>query len=135
MTRRTLAHSAATAAASALAFAAWIGWDRTYDLMPGTSSYTGPLQAWQVIGCAFSILAVIVVAIRARLQIPALVVSVTTAVTAAYSIWAATMTNDIGANMWPIGAALVAGGAAIGTAVAAKITQALLDRGRPLATA
>ena len=103
--------------------------------MPGTTSYTGPLQAWQVIGCAFSILAIIVVAVRARLSISALVVSVTTAVTGAYSIWAANPTNDIGANLWPIGAAMVAVGAAIGAAVAASITQALLDRGKPVIAA
>jgi hypothetical protein len=129
MNRRTLLYSIATAAASALAFAAWIGWDRTYDLMPGTTSYTGPLQAWQVIGCTLSVLAIVVVAVRAPLRISALVVSVTTAVTVAWIIWSLNMTNNIGANLWPIGAAMVAVSVATGTTVAAHITRVLLGRG------
>lgn len=30
---------------------AWLGWDTEQTLIPGTSSYEGPFEAWQVIGC------------------------------------------------------------------------------------
>ncbi|GLY05478.1 MULTISPECIES: hypothetical protein [Actinoplanes] len=38
---------------------AWLGWDTQYDFDPVTSSYSGPYEAWQVAGCAVTLLIVL----------------------------------------------------------------------------
>lgn len=52
--------SIAIAALSALSWFAWMGWDQEYQLDPRTGVYSGPFEAWQVIGCALSLLVLLV---------------------------------------------------------------------------
>jgi DMSO/TMAO reductase YedYZ heme-binding membrane subunit len=45
---------------AAVLWFAWMGWDTHYQTDPVTQVTSGPYEAWQVVGCALSLLVVFV---------------------------------------------------------------------------
>jgi hypothetical protein len=99
----------------------WLGWDQQRN--PGG---TGPYEAWQVVGLALTLAVVAAVSSwRSADTAQAMVVVLLMAavLTVAFSIDAATdITPD--ANLWPVGALLLFGGATLGLWVVALLTRA-----------
>jgi peptidoglycan/LPS O-acetylase OafA/YrhL len=92
------------AAAGAAAWFAWLAWDTTYQIDPASGQASGPYEAWQVVGCGITVVAV---AVLTGLTLPhpwlsALVVTV--AFTVAWSI---TASRDDLSGLWLVGAMLV----------------------------
>ncbi|MDG4810482.1 hypothetical protein O7634_27325 [Micromonospora sp. WMMD1120] len=99
------------AAATVGAWVLWLGWDTEYTVDAETGASSGPYQAWQVIGCVLTLVALAALA-GTRLS-PWLVAPVmTVAFTAAWS-WRAASTDDSG--LWVIGGILVLVGMAAGS--------------------
>ncbi|MEE6259693.1 hypothetical protein [Plantactinospora sonchi] len=109
------------------AYWAFLGWDTERDVDPVTGAETGPYQAWQVLGLG-AVLAVLTFEAgrRGRPWLATLVVPAV--LTASFSVDAATDPGSDG--LWPIGAALVAFGSAVGTVLVAGL-GAYLGRRRP----
>jgi hypothetical protein len=104
-------------------WAGWMGWDRVRDVDPVSGVASGPYQPWQVVGCLMCLVLVAVLAVR-RLPVPAVAVEMAVVFTLAWSTSAAT-TPGRGANLWPIGAALILPAMLAGTAVVAGAARAL----------
>lgn len=103
------------AGGAALSYEGWLGWDRQYDIDPVTGNYSGPYQAWQVVGC---VLTIAVLATGAGLlRRPGLAVAVVPVVF--MLLWSrdAARTDDSG--MWAIGAIMLAFGSLSGVAAVA----------------
>ncbi|BCL15540.1 hypothetical protein [Micromonospora sagamiensis] len=114
----------ALGAAAALAYLAFLGWDREKDLDPVTGSETGPYEAWQVVGLALVVGVLAFVAGRKH-QVVAALVAIPAALTLAFVGTAVTGPEP---GFWPIGAALVALGSAAGTALVALIGRSAANR-------
>jgi hypothetical protein len=102
-------------AATLAAWWLWLGSDTRYEVDPVTGSTTGPYEPVQVVGCVLSLL-VVAVAGGLLLRPWLVVVVMTVAFTAAWSVAAATRDES---GLWVVGAALVAVGMAAGTAACA----------------
>lgn len=63
---QTTATAALLAAATALDYALFLGWDQVEDRDPATGALTGPYGAWQVAGCLLVLLALGLWAARHR---------------------------------------------------------------------
>ncbi|XTZ14007.1 hypothetical protein ACQSSU_21160 [Micromonospora echinospora] len=109
--------------AAAVAYLAFLGWDREKDLDPVTGAETGPYEAWQVVGLALAVGALAFVAGRKH-QVVALA-AIPVVLTLAFVITAVTGPEP---GLWPIGAALMALGSAAGTAVMALIGRSTANR-------
>lgn len=110
---------------SLVVYLAWLGWDtdRTY----GPDGKTGPYEAWQVVGAALSVGAVVAWAgWRGQPGWAAVVALVVVVVT--WSVIAATDPNTDGANLWPVGAALLAPVVGAGTALVAFVADGVSRR-------
>ena len=94
----------------AASYLAWLGWDQEKTRVPGTFEFEGPYEPWQVVGLAFTLAAITAVtAWRSSALGWTAVVTITVVLTSAFSIDAATeRTQD--ANLWPIGAFMLAVG-------------------------
>lgn len=108
---------------------AWLGWDTEYQFDPSTQTYSGPYEAWQVIGCGLTFAAV---AVAAALLLPPWLVTLVMpiAFTIAWSVRAAG-SDDTG--LWGVGAVLVLIGTAMSAAVLAFgtfLARWLLNRAR-----
>jgi hypothetical protein len=91
----------------------WLGRDTTYQTDPVTGVATGPYEAWQVIGCVLSLVAIAVVG--AWVLPPwTVIVAMTVSFTLVWS-WAAAVADETG--LWLVGAVLVAVGMAAGSTV------------------
>ncbi len=112
------------ALASAACWFGWLAWDRSYQVDPATGVASGPYDAWQVIGCALTLVGVTMVA-TTRLPPRIVIPLVPVAFTAAWSFTAATTDTQ---GLWPIGAALVLLGTLAGTTVATTLSMLLLRR-------
>jgi hypothetical protein len=99
---------------------AWLAWDHTYQRDPATGQWHGPYQAWQVVGCGVTLIALALYgAIRWH---PLTVVLMPAAFTAA---WVQTVlaTRDPVSDdgMWLAGAFLVLVGTSGGAAILAAM--------------
>ncbi|MFY1670983.1 hypothetical protein ACN27G_13585 [Plantactinospora sp. WMMB334] len=126
-TRQTPLWIAGLAGLTALAYWAFLGWDRQKETDPVTGAETGPYQAWQLIGLGV-VLALLVFEAgrRGRPWLAGVVVPVV--LTVAFSLDAATSPD--GDGLWVIGAVLVLLGSALGTGVVAGLGAALGRRTR-----
>ncbi|ADG73401.1 conserved hypothetical protein [Cellulomonas flavigena DSM 20109] len=123
----SLARLALVAVLSAACWLAWMGWDTQYQVDPATGDATGPYEAWQVIGCAVSLVGVAVLAVRllgAGWAVPVVAVAFTLA-------WVGTSAPSDESGLWAVGAVLVLLGTAVGTVVVALVVRAVRRRGRP----
>lgn len=119
---RAVAGVLAVAAATVLAWWAWLGRDTTYTLDPETGSYSGPYTTAQVAGAVLTLAAVLVAAVLLRVPpVPAAAV-MTVAFTAA---WTAQAAADDETGLFAIGAILVLAGMTAGTTVVALLTNRL----------
>jgi hypothetical protein len=111
-------------------YLALLGWDRDYDRDPATGTLSGPYEPWQIVGCA--VVLALIAALAGRVCSVVVTVGATTvAFTAAWSYGAATMDTGAGdANLWPIGAVIVACGVAGWSAGFALIGASSTDRHR-----
>ncbi len=115
-----------------LDYLVWLAWDQQRDVNPVTGRETGPYEPWQVIGVGAVLLVLALLAGWHRHAVLAIIV-IPTVFTASWVIDAATeQTPD--ANLWPIGAALLAVGCLGGTAIFAGVGMAartMRDRPNP----
>ncbi len=103
----------------------WLGWDHEYQLDPATNTYQGPYETWQVVGCAVSLLALLIGALLARVR-PALAGSaLTLTFTTAWSVNGAS-SDDSG--LWGVGALMLLCGLSAASLVVTALTTALIRR-------
>jgi hypothetical protein len=123
---KTIGGAAAVAVLSVLTWFAWLGWDTRQDV-DAAGNVSGPYQAWQVVGCGVTLLALLVGAVLLRVNAVAAAAALTLAFTAAWT-WDAARHDDSG--LFAVGAMLVLVGLAASSAVVATVTRAL-TRSRP----
>jgi hypothetical protein len=130
--KRNLVGVPVVAGLSVLAWAGWLGWDDEYQVDAITGAQSGPYQAWQVVGCAVTLLVVLVGALISRVHPVLAAAAMTVAFTAAWT-WQAARTDDSG--LFGVGAILLFGGLASATALVSVIVAAVSARrpGRPAA--
>ncbi|HYN95630.1 MAG TPA: hypothetical protein VES42_17420 [Pilimelia sp.] len=105
------------AAATALAWWAWLGRDTTYQIDPGTGVASGPYEPWQVAGCALSLALVALVggwAVGPWWTVPAMTITFTAA-------WSLRAAGSDESGLWLVGAVLVLGGMALGSALVSLV--------------
>lgn len=105
------------AGGAALSYAAWLGWDRQYDVDPVTGDYSGPYQAWQVVGCVVTL--AVLATVAGWLRRPGLAVAVVPVVFTLLWSRDAARTDDSG--LWVVGAVLLACGSLSGVAAVAYL--------------
>lgn len=110
---------------SAAAWFGWMGWDTERDVDPVTQSSSGPYEAWQIVGCGVTLVALLIGALLLRVPAPLACAAMTVAFTAAWTTTAAA-TDDSG--LFVVGAVLVLLGSAAATAAVAATTVALRRR-------
>lgn len=115
---------------SAVAWLAWMGWDRGYHLDPATGLESGPYEAWQVVGSAVTFTVAVVVA--CRLQRRPTTATIASVCATAYTIaYAATVVPFDETGLAVLGVVMVAVGTLAGALVVAVVTDALRRRGGP----
>jgi hypothetical protein len=114
---------AAVAVGSALAWFGWMGWDNQYQQDPVTGQWSGPYEAWQVIGCALSLLALFVSAILASVR--PLVAGL--ALTLATAAWTAQAAPSDPTGLYGVGMMMLLVGLSIGSMLVSVITLHLRD--------
>jgi hypothetical protein len=112
----------AVAAVSAGAWYGWLGWDSTYQIDPTTQVASGPYEAWQVIGCALSLLVVFVGALLAGVRPLVASAALTLAFTAA---WTATAAPRDETGLYGVGMILLLVGLTMATAVVSLVVLGL----------
>lgn len=120
--------AAVVAAFTALCYLAWLGWDQKKTRVPGTTSLEGPYEPWQVIGLAVTLAALAVLVAYQRMAVLAGVV-IPVVLTIAWSVDAANYRSP-DANLWPIGAALLAVGSIAGISFVCALSVGVRDRRR-----
>lgn len=95
----------------------WLGWDTEYQV-DAAGNQSGPYEVWQVAGCVLSLMAVLVAAVFAGVRKFPAAAALTVAFTAAWTVSAAA-SDDSG--LFAVGALLVLGGMAMGTALVATL--------------
>ncbi|GAA2518617.1 hypothetical protein [Pilimelia columellifera] len=121
----TITPSPAARALSAAALAlitvalwwAWLGHDTTYYFDQQLQTHQGPYRAWQVAGCALTLVAVAVVAVW-RLPLWVVVIVLPAALTLAWS-WRAAEDSS---GMWIVGAVMVYLGSTAAAALVGGLT-------------
>jgi hypothetical protein len=105
---------------SALSWFGWMGWDSEYQVVDGVAS--GPYEAWQVVGCALTLLAVFVGAllagVRALFAAPALVLAFTTS-------WTVQAAREDVTGMYGVGTVALLIGLTAGTALVSAVVVPL----------
>ncbi|PRZ16703.1 hypothetical protein [Nesterenkonia sandarakina] len=112
---------------SAGAWFAWMGWDQEYQVDPMTGLEHGPYEAWQVIGCGVTLLAVALPASWGRHWKSVLLLP--PSFTVAWSVTAAA--EDV-TGLWMVGAIMVLIGSSVGAAVVLGVTSGVESRDRRL---
>jgi hypothetical protein len=107
---------------SALLWYAWMGWDTQYQTDPVTKVASGPYEAWQVIGCAVSLLVVLVGGLLAGVRPLLASAALTVAFTAA---WTATAAPKDETGLYGVGMMLLLAGLTAGTTVISFIFLAI----------
>jgi hypothetical protein len=99
-------------------YMAWLGWDQHKDVHPD-GSLSGPYETWQVAGFVLILVALTVwVSRRGHIVLGTVVVPVV--LTICFSIDPATDSENDG--LWPVGAAAVLFGSALGVALVGHST-------------
>lgn len=111
-------------ALTALIYVALLGWDSRRDVNPVTRELSGPYEPWQVIGVVVALASLVGIATWLRHTLAAIVV-IPVVFTVCWSLGAARDPGVIGANLWPIGAALVAVGSLLGALLVAGVAYAV----------
>ncbi len=124
MNAKNIGGVAAVAVLSVITWYAWLGWDNGYDV-DAAGNVSGPYQAWQIAGAGVTLLAVLIGAILLRVNAALAAVALTLAFTAAWT-WDAASHDDSG--LFAVGAILLLAGLAVGSAVVAAVTTALVRR-------
>jgi hypothetical protein len=110
------------AAGSALSWLTWLGWDHQYQQDPVTGVWSGPYEAWQVVGCALSLLALFVAALLGGVRPVPASAALTLAFTAAWTAEAAP--QDV-TGLYGVGMLMLLVGLGIGTTVVSVVTLGL----------
>ncbi|MFI5842146.1 hypothetical protein ACIA8K_20770 [Catenuloplanes sp. NPDC051500] len=126
MNAKTVTAALAVAVLTVVTWFAWLGWDTKQDV-DAAGNVSGPYQAWQVIGCGVTLLALLVAAIVLRVNAVATAAAITLAFTAVWT-WDAARHDDSG--LFAVGALLVFVGLAASSAIAAAVTS-FVARPRP----
>lgn len=113
------------ALAAALCWLAWLGWDHSYQVDPLTGATSGPYQAWQVVGCALSLLVLQVAALLTGLRSLPVGAALTAGFAVPWTVQAAT-TDDTG--LYAVGAVLLVFGLAAASALVSVVTLRLRRR-------
>lgn len=121
---RMVALVVALAALTVAVWWVWLGLDSGYEFDQATQTTSGPYEAPQVIACVVSLI-VLAAAASWLLPVVPVVVTMTVAFAAAWSINAATSDSS---GLWAVGAALVTVGVAAGATVIALGTKAVRRR-------
>jgi hypothetical protein len=119
---RQVAGALTVALLSALQWYAWMAWDTEYQTDPVTQLETGPYEAWQVAGCAVSLLVVFVGALLLGVRPLWASAALTLAFTAAWTTTAAA--NDI-TGMYGVGMIMLLFGLTVATAAVSLVVTGL----------
>jgi hypothetical protein len=115
---RQFAGAVAVALLSALQWYVWMSWDTGYQTDPVTGEVSGPYEAWQVAGCALSLLVVFVGALLFGIRPLWASTALTLAFTAA---WTATAAADDETGMYGVGTIMLLFGLAAATAAVSLV--------------
>ncbi|MGY0233966.1 hypothetical protein [Longispora urticae] len=110
---------------SVLVWFGWLGWDTGYQVDPATNETTGPYEAWQVVGCAASLLVLLVGAVLVGVRPLPASAALTLAFTATWTVQAAA-TDDTG--LFVVGALMLLVGLAVSSTVVSLVTARLRSR-------
>lgn len=110
-----------TAGTTLVAYLGWLAWDQRKTRIPGSSTFEGPYEPWQVIGLGVT-LVVLAAAVTWVGRGWVAVVLIPVVLTVAWSVDAATESTPDG-SLWPIGAAFLAVGSFIGILVVYALTE------------
>ncbi|MFG3346796.1 hypothetical protein ACGF1Z_17220 [Streptomyces sp. NPDC048018] len=113
-----------TAAVSAAAWLAWLGWDQHRDVHPDGSE-TGPYEAWQVVGLVLTLLVPVCWAASRRHVMAAASGTATGLTVAAFADW-----SDDASGLYVIGVGTVAVGGFAGAFAVSALVASLTGRGR-----
>ena len=102
------------ATCAALSWFAWMGWDTRYQIDPITQVARGPYEAWQVIGCALSLVVLFVGALLVGVRPFRASIALTVAFTAAWTMTAAPADET---GMYGVGMIMLLVGLAAATTV------------------
>ena len=112
------------AAATVATWYAWLGWDNGYQIDPATDVASGPYEAWQVIGCVITLIALaLAVGVWIHPLLPLAVMPL--AFTIAWSIDAASKDDS---GLWGVGAFGILLGSLAGAGLIAAVARALRRR-------
>ena len=115
----------AVAVLSAGLWFAWLGWDTQYQVDPVTQVASGPYEAWQVIGCAVSLLVLFVGALLAGVHPFWASAALTVAFTTAWTVSAAAGDET---GLYGVGTILLLIGLAAATTLASLVVRGLRRR-------
>ncbi|HWS34629.1 MAG TPA: hypothetical protein VN408_18050 [Actinoplanes sp.] len=110
---------------SALMWYAWLGWDTQRQLDPASGDYSGPYEAWQIVGCGASLLVLLLGALRAgTLEVPA-----SAALTIGFTIvWTADAARNDQSGLYAIGTVLMFAGLSAASGVISAIAFGIRSR-------
>jgi predicted anti-sigma-YlaC factor YlaD len=117
---RSVTAAVLVAAVTGLGYLGWLGWDQHKERIPGTSSYHGPYQSWQVVGLAAT-LGLLAIGAAWRGVGRVAIATIPLVLTVAWSYNAATAQTS-GANLWPVGAVVLALGSLLATVFTVALT-------------
>jgi hypothetical protein len=113
------------AAGSVLSWWAWLGWDHQYQQDAVTGVWSGPYEAWQVVGCALSLLVLFVGALLAGVRPVPASAALTLAFTATWTAEAAPQDET---GMYGVGMLMLLVGLSVGTILVSVATLGLRER-------
>ncbi|MEV5829347.1 hypothetical protein AB0L25_27675 [Spirillospora sp. NPDC052242] len=129
MTRREPKRAAIEAAAflllavaAAANWAAWLGWDRHYDVHPD-GRVSGPYQPWQVAGLVLVLVALTVAAAAFRHPVTAAAAPVLGTMVALCADW-----SDDSSGLWAVGAMMAFVGLFTGAVITTAVVRVVRDR-------
>jgi hypothetical protein len=117
-----VAGAALVAILAVVSWFAWLGWDHDYQIDPGTGSASGPYEAWQVAGCAGTLLVVLVGALLGGVRAWPASAALTLGFTAAWTVDAAG-TDESG--LYGVGTILLLAGLSAATTVVSFVVRRL----------
>lgn len=119
---RQIAGALVVALLSALQWYVWMAWDTGYRTDPVTQQTSGPYEAWQVAGCAVSLLVVFVGALMLGVRPLWASAALTLAFTAA---WTATASANDETGMYGVGTIMLLFGLTAATATVSLVVTGL----------